>query len=148
MLCPFCKNSESRVIDSRLIDDGVSIRRRRQCPKCMRRFSTTEKISLSVIKRSGIIEPFNKNKIINGLRKASKGRPVSNYDLELLAQEVEDTIRSSGIAEINSYRVGLTILTPLKKLDEITYLRFASVYQNFNSLDDFENVISDLRSTQ
>ena len=90
MYCPFCRNPDSRVVDSRMADDGSAIRRRRQCPECGRRFTTVETTSLSVIKRSGVGEPFSRSKVINGVRKACQGRPVSEDDLALLAQEVEE----------------------------------------------------------
>jgi transcriptional repressor NrdR len=108
--CPFCRHADSRVVDSRTSDDGLSIRRRRQCPACNRRFTTVETASLSVVKRSGATEPFSREKIINGVRKACQGRPVSEDDLALLAQRVEETIRSSGSAELDAYEIGLTIL--------------------------------------
>ncbi|WP_312178675.1 transcriptional regulator NrdR [Arthrobacter sp.] len=146
MYCPFCRNADSRVVDSRLADDGSAIRRRRQCPECGRRFSTVETTSLSVIKRSGVAEPFSRSKVINGARKACQGRPVSEDDLALLAQEVEETIRASGVAEIQAHEVGLAILQPLQKLDQVAYLRFASVYQSFESLEDFETAIAALRA--
>jgi transcriptional repressor NrdR len=98
-----------------------------------------------VIKRSGVGEPFSRSKVINGVRKACQGRPVSEDDLALLAQEVEEQIRASGAAEIDAHEVGLVILGPLQKLDQVAYLRFASVYQAFESLDDFETAISLLR---
>ncbi|UKA64259.1 transcriptional regulator NrdR [Arthrobacter sp. MMS18-M83] len=145
MYCPFCRNPDSRVVDSRMADDGSAIRRRRQCPECGRRFTTVETTSLSVIKRSGVGEPFSRIKIINGVRKACQGRPVTEDDLAMLAQEVEENIRSSGAAEIDAHEVGLAILGPLQKLDEVAYLRFASVYQAFESLEDFESAISLLR---
>lgn len=145
MYCPFCRNPDSRVVDSRLGDDGSAIRRRRQCPQCGRRFSTVETTSLTVIKRSGAGEPFSRSKIINGVRKACQGRPVTEDDLALLAQEVEETVRASGVAEIDAHEVGLAILEPLRKLDQIAYLRFASVYQGFESLEDFEDAIRTLR---
>ncbi|TKV28219.1 transcriptional repressor NrdR [Arthrobacter sp. NamB2] len=145
MYCPYCRNPDSRVVDSRLADDGSAIRRRRQCPQCGRRFSTVETTSLSVIKRSGAGEPFSRSKIINGVRKACQGRPVTEDDLALLAQEVEETVRASGVAEIDAHEVGLAILEPLRKLDQIAYLRFASVYQGFESLEDFEEAIQTLR---
>ena len=110
MHCPFCRHADSRVVDSRTSDDGSSIRRRRQCPACNRRFTTVETASLSVVKRSGATEPFSREKIINGVRKACQGRPVSEDDLALLAQRVEETIRSSGSAELDAYEIGLTIL--------------------------------------
>lgn len=146
MYCPFCRNPDSRVVDSRLVDDGSAIRRRRLCPECDRRFSTIETTSLTVNKRSGVSEPFSRSKIINGVRKACQGRPVSEDDLAMLAQDVEESIRASGIAEIDAHAVGLEILKPLQRLDQIAYLRFASVYQDFESLEDFENAIETLRA--
>lgn len=145
MHCPFCRHADSRVIDSRTADDGSSIRRRRECPECGRRFTTVETASLSVLKRSGVSEPFSREKIVSGVKKACQGRPVSEDDLAVLAQRVEETIRANGQAEINALDIGLAILPPLRDLDEIAYLRFASVYQAFDSLDDFENAIGRLR---
>lgn len=145
MHCPFCRHADSRVIDSRTADDGSLIRRRRQCPNCGKRFSTVEAFSLSVVKRSGVVEPFSRDKIITGVRKACQGRPVSDDDLALLAQKVEEAIRDSGQAEIDALDIGLAILTPLRDLDEVAYLRFASVYQAFDSLEDFDRAIADLR---
>jgi transcriptional repressor NrdR len=144
--CPFCRHADSRVVDSRTSDDGSSIRRRRQCPQCGRRFTTVETASLSVVKRSGATEPFSREKIVNGVRKACQGRPVSEDDLALLAQRVEEMVRSTGSAELDAYEIGLTILGPLRELDEVAYLRFASVYQAFDSLDDFEAAITSLRA--
>ena len=144
--CPFCRHADSRVVDSRTSDDGSSIRRRRQCPECGRRFTTVETASLSVVKRSGATEPFSREKIVNGVRKACQGRPVSEDDLALLAQRVEELVRSTGSAELDAYEIGLTILGPLRELDEVAYLRFASVYQAFDSLDDFEAAITSLRA--
>jgi transcriptional repressor NrdR len=146
MYCPFCRNPDSRVVDSRVTEDGSAIRRRRQCSECGRRFTTLETTSLTVIKRSGAGEPFSRSKIVSGVRKACQGRPVSDDDLALLAQEVEETVRASGAAEINAHEVGLAILGPLKKLDLVAYLRFASVYQGFESLEDFEAAIEQLRT--
>jgi transcriptional repressor NrdR len=143
--CPFCRHSDSRVVDSRTAEDGSAIRRRRQCPNCGRRFTTVETTSLNVMKRSGAVEPFSRDKIISGVRKACQGRPVSDDDLALLAQQVEETIRSNGVAEIDAHEVGLTILGPLRELDEVAYLRFASVYQAFSSLEDFDAAIAALR---
>lgn len=143
--CPFCRHPDSRVVDSRTAEDGSAIRRRRQCPECGRRFTTIESTSLSVMKRSGVVEPFSRDKIISGVRKACQGRPVSEGDLALLAQQVEEKIRATGAAEVDAHEVGLTILEPLKDLDEVAYLRFASVYRNFGSLEDFDEAITDLR---
>lgn len=145
MHCPFCRHPDSRVIDSRTSDDGLSIRRRRQCPECGRRFSTTETASLTVIKRSGVVEPFSRGKVMSGVRKACQGRPVTESDLAMLAQQVEESVRSSGQAQLDANDIGLAILPHLRELDEIAYLRFASVYQAFESLEDFESAIAGLR---
>lgn len=146
MHCPFCRHPDSRVVDSRTSDDGASIRRRRQCPQCHRRFTTVETASLSVVKRSGVVEPFSREKIVSGVRKACQGRPVSEDDLALLAHRVEETLRSTGSAELDAHEIGLAILGPLRELDEVAFLRFASVYQAFESLDDFEAAITALRA--
>lgn len=148
MFCPFCRHPDSRVIDSRTSDDGVSIRRRRQCPECGRRFSTLETASLSVIKRSGVTEPFSREKIAAGVKKACQGRPVTDQDLAQLAQKVEEAIRQTGASQVDANEIGLAILEPLRELDEVAYLRFASVYQAFESLDDFEQAIDRLRTEQ
>ncbi|AWB86302.1 transcriptional regulator NrdR [Mycetocola zhujimingii] len=145
MFCPFCRHPDSRVIDSRTSDDGLSIRRRRQCPECGRRFSTTETASLNVIKRSGVVEPFSRDKVVSGVRKACQGRPVTDSDLAVLAQKVEESIRQTGTSQIDANEIGLAILTPLRELDEVAYLRFASVYQGFDSLEDFDAAIALLR---
>ena len=145
MYCPFCRHPDSRVIDSRTSDDGVSIRRRRQCPECGRRFSTLETASLSVIKRSGVTEPFSREKIAAGVKKACQGRPVTDQDLAQLAQRVEEAIRQTGASQVDANEIGLAILEPLRELDEVAYLRFASVYQAFESLDDFEAAVEKLR---
>ena len=145
MFCPFCRYPDSRVIDSRTSDDGLSIRRRRQCPDCGRRFSTTETASLNVVKRSGVVQPFSREKIVSGVRKACQGRPVTDTDLAVLAQKVEETIRATGASQVEANDIGLAILPPLRELDEVAYLRFASVYQGFDSLEDFEEAITLLR---
>ena len=145
MHCPFCRYPDSRVIDSRTSDDGASIRRRRECPQCNQRFSTNETASLVILKRSGVAEPFSRDKIVGGLRKACQGRPVTEADLAILAQTVEETIRATGAAQVEAHDVGLAILGPLRELDEVAYMRFASVYQGWESLDDFEQAIKLLR---
>lgn len=145
MYCPFCRHPDSRVIDSRTSDDGVSIRRRRECPECGRRFSTLETASLTVVKRSGVSEPFSREKIAVGVKKACQGRPVTDGDLAQLAQRVEEAIRQTGVSQIEANDIGLSILEPLRELDEVAYLRFASVYQAFESLDDFDRAIEALR---
>jgi len=145
MHCPFCRYPDSRVIDSRTSDDGLAIRRRRQCPECGRRFSTTETASLMVIKRSGVVEPFSREKIVAGVRKACQGRPVTDADLAQLAQKVEEALRATGASQLDANDIGLAILPELRQLDEVAYLRFASVYQAFENLDDFEVAIAQLR---
>jgi transcriptional repressor NrdR len=145
MHCPFCRHDDSRVVDSRASEDGASTRRRRQCTECGRRFTTVETASLAVIKRSGAAEPFSREKVAAGVRKACQGRPVSDDDLAVLAHRVEEAIRSTGVAEIDAHEIGLVVLEPLRELDEVAYLRFASVYQGFESLADFERAIAGLR---
>jgi len=146
MRCPFCKAEDSRVVDSRVIDDGLAIRRRRECADCGRRFTTAETSVLYVSKRSGATEPFSRSKVVSGVRKACQGRPVGEDDLARLAQQVEDTLRATGSAEIPAQEVGLAILGPLRELDEVAYLRFASVYRSFDNLEDFEAEIALLRA--
>ncbi|ACU35383.1 MULTISPECIES: transcriptional regulator NrdR [Actinosynnema] len=145
MRCPFCRNSESRVVDSREVDEGQVIRRRRSCTTCGRRFTTVEEAVLAVVKRSGVTEPFSRDKVVNGVRRACQGRPVDDDAFQHLAHRVEESIRSTGVAEIPSHEVGLAILGPLRDLDEVAYLRFASVYRSFSSVEDFEKEIADLR---
>lgn len=146
MHCPFCRHPDSRVVDSRTTDDGAAIRRRRQCPDCSRRFTTVETASLMVIKRSGVTEPFSRAKVITGVRKACQGRPVTEDALAQLGQRVEEAIRATGSAEVSSHDVGLAILGPLQDLDLVAYLRFASVYRAFDSLEDFDDAITQLRT--
>lgn len=133
-------------MDSRETDDGRAIRRRRSCTACSRRFSTIESAVLLVCKRSGVLEPFSREKVMNGVRRACQGRPVDEDALALLAQTVEDSLRAAGTAEIPSPEVGLAILGPLRELDEVAYLRFASVYRSYTSVDDFLNEIVSLRA--
>jgi transcriptional repressor NrdR len=133
------------VVDSREADEGQAIRRRRSCPECGRRFTTVETAVLSVVKRSGVTEPFSREKVVRGVRRACQGRQVDNDALNLLAQQVEDAVRASGSAEIPSNEVGLAILGPLRDLDEVAYLRFASVYRSFSSAEDFAREIKELR---
>jgi len=146
MRCPFCKADDSRVVDSRAVEEGAAIRRRRECGVCGRRFTTAETSLLLVVKRSGAVESFSRAKVVNGVRKACQGRPVSDDDLALLAQQVEDALRAGGSAEIPAMEVGLAILGPLRELDEVAYLRFASVYRSFDTLEDFEAEIALLRA--
>ncbi len=148
MRCPFCRNPDSRVVDSREADEGQAIRRRRSCGGCGRRFTTVEEAVLAVVKRSGVTEPFSRDKVVRGVARACQGRPVDPDGLALLAQRVEETVRASGAAEVPSQEVGMAILGPLRELDEVAYLRFASVYRNFSSVSDFEREILDLRARE
>jgi transcriptional repressor NrdR len=146
MHCPFCRADDTRVVDSRATDDGGAIRRRRECVQCGRRFTTAEQATLVVVKRGGATEPFSRAKVLTGVRKACQGRPVTEDDLARLGQRVEESIRATGAAEMDSHEVGLAVLGPLRQLDEVAYLRFASVYRSFESLEDFEAEITLLRA--
>lgn len=146
MRCPFCQHDDSRVLDSRVCEDGLAIRRRRQCPVCERRFTTIERMQMVIVKKDGSEEPFSREKVVSGVRKACKGRPVSDADLARLGQRVEDSLRAGGSSEIPSDQVGLAILPPLRELDPIAYLRFASVYRHYETIDDFILEIERLRA--
>ena len=116
MHCPFCRHTDTRVLDSRVAEDGTSIRRRRQCPACERRFTTLEQMQLVVVKRSGVVEPFSREKVVSGVAKACKGRPVSEADLARLGQRVEETLRASGQSEIPADEVGLVIVETTRRV--------------------------------
>ncbi|WP_336081710.1 transcriptional regulator NrdR [Nocardia sp. SSK8] len=148
MHCPYCRHPDSRVVDSREVEEGTAIRRRRSCPTCGRRFTTVETAILSVVKRSGVTEPFSREKVIVGVRRACQGREVDDDALNLLAQQVEDAVRAKGSPEVPSHEVGLAILGPLRDLDEVAYLRFASVYRSFTSAEDFEREITEMRAAR
>jgi transcriptional repressor NrdR len=145
MHCPFCRNTDTKVLDSRVAEDGSSIRRRRSCQACEQRFTTLELMQLTVVKRSGATEAFDRDKAIAGVRKACKGRPLTEDDLARLGHVVEDSLRGSGQAEFASHEVGMAILEPLRELDEVAYLRFAAVYKQFETAEDFEIEIASLR---
>lgn len=146
MRCPFCRTTDSRVVDSRDADEGQAIRRRRACATCGRRFTTVETTVLAVVKRSGVTEPFSREKVLAGVRKACQGRPVTDDALAVLAQQVEEAVRARGQAEVATHDVGLAVLAPLRDLDPVAYLRFASVYRSFASIDDFAAEIELLRA--
>ena len=148
MHCPYCHHSDSRVLDSRVTEDGASIRRRRQCLSCQRRFTTVEQMQLMVVKKGDVVEPFSRDKVINGVRKACKGRPVTGKQLARLGQTVEDTVRATGQAEVCSEDVGVAILKPLSELDAVAYLRFASVYKHYQCVDDFLAEIARMKAEQ
>ena len=146
MRCPFCRHEDSRVVDSRETDEGTAIRRRRQCVACSRRFTTLEEASLTVVKRNGTKEPFTRAKVMAGVRRACKGRPVDDDQMAALGQQVEEAVRLQGSAEITSNDVGLAILGPLRELDEVGYMRFASVYRGFTTIEDFEREVAGLKA--
>lgn len=143
--CPACGNLDDRVVDSRQAEDGESIRRRRQCTACGRRFTTFERaeiLSLVVIKRSGRTEPFDATKIVDGVRSAIKGRPVGEREIENLALTVEEEMRLDGDSEVTSERVGRAVLERLYNLDAVAAVRFASVYKGFDDPSDFERELT------
>jgi transcriptional repressor NrdR len=140
MRCPWCVHDEDRVVDSRAADGGASIRRRRECGHCGRRFTTYERleeVGILVVKRDGHKEPFDREKVTSGVHKAIKNRPVSEEQVEALARSVEDELRKKGPV-VTSQEVGLATLSALRSLDDVAYLRFASVYKDFQEVTDFE----------
>jgi len=141
--CPACASVDDKVVDSRLADDGAAIRRRRECLSCGRRFTTFERVeetALVVVKRSGDRQPFDRGKVVAGLRAAAKNRPVDDARLETLAAEVEESVRLVG-GEVASQQIGLAVLERLRALDDVAYLRFASVYKGFEDVEDFEREV-------
>lgn len=142
MHCPACRADDTKVVDSRLAQEGASVRRRRQCVACTHRFTTFERVEevpLVIVKSSGDSELFDRAKIVHGVRSAAKGRSVDEVAIDRLAVEVEDEIRLAGGGEVSSSRVGLAVLERLRGLDEVAYLRFASVYKNFDAASDFQS---------
>ena len=146
MICPFCKCPDTKVVDTRESDNGTSVRRKRMCLKCLRKFATVESTQLLVCKKDGTFEPFNRGKIATGVFKACKGRGIGYSSIEALAQEVEESIRSRGAGQVSSREIGLEVLGPLKKLDAVAYLRFASVYENFDTPEDFARAARELEA--
>ena len=149
MRCPWCQSLEDKVVDSRLAEDGVAIRRRRECLSCNRRFTTYERLEeapLWVVKRGGQREPFDRAKVVAGVRAATKNRPVTEERLEEIAQEVEEALRGQG-AEVASQQIGVAVLERLREVDDVAYLRFASVYKGFEDLGDFQREVGLLTKT-
>ena len=145
MRCPACSSLDDRVIDSRTSDDGGTIRRRRECADCRRRFTTYERIEevpVVIVKRSGEREPFDRVKIVVGLRAAAKSRPLSDDQLEVIAADIDDQLRLAGGGDVPSERVGLLVLDHLRDRDHVAYMRFASVYKGFDDAADFEREIT------
>ena len=147
MKCPFCFNDESKVVDSRSTDDNTTIRRRRECTKCNKRYTTYEKIEdipVLVIKRDLARENFNKEKIITGLIIACQKRPVSRKQIEEIAEDIEKKISNKMLTEIESETIGEMVMEKLKEIDEISYVRFASVYRQFKDINTFLEEITRL----
>jgi len=150
MYCPSCHADDTKVIDSRVADEGCAIRRRRLCPQCSHRFTTYERLEelpLTVVKTHGGRELFDRAKLIAGVQAACKGRPVSNEQIESLGESVEDEARLQG-NDVSSVAVGLAVLDRLRELDEVAYLRFASVYKNFDAARDFAQELQLLQKLQ
>jgi transcriptional repressor NrdR len=148
--CPRCRADDTKVLDSREVNDGDAIRRRRSCPNCLARFTTYERmeeVPIVVIKQGGGREPFDRAKIVAGVAAASKGRPVVGEQIEQLAEELEDVARASG-PEVTSAELGLAVLERLRRLDEVAYLRYASVYKNFDAAADFQRELTALKKLQ
>ena len=149
MKCPFCSYADSRVIDSRSVDNGTSIRRRRECPECGRRFTTYEKYEetpLLVIKKDGRRELFDSQKLTNGLLKAFEKRPFSYEQIQSIASGIERDLRALGESEVKSPLIGETVMKALEKIDQIAYVRFASVYRQFADVNSFMQEIQGMLS--
>lgn len=139
MQCPSCRADDTKVVDSRLAQEGAAIRRRRQCLTCADRFTTFERVDhapLSVHKSTGETQPFERSKVVAGIAAATKGRSVSDSDLDQIATRVEDALRLKG-SEVTSAMIGLAVLDELRSVDDVSYLRFASVYKHFDAAADF-----------
>ena len=147
MRCPHCGARDTRVVDSRDLDDAATIRRRRECAACSTRFTTYERVEaprLIVVKRDGARQEFDREKLVSGLRKALTRRPVPEDAAELAADRIEAELRAAGQAEIPSSRIGAAAMDALRPLDQIAYIRFASVYQSFEDLEDLKREVDSL----
>ncbi len=147
MRCPYCSNEQDKVVDSRVADEGRAIRRRRECLACNRRYTTferAEEVPLIVEKRSGAEELFDRTKIVEGIGKACKNRPVSVGEIEAIADDIEEAMRADARRPVPSAEIGREVLERLRYLDEVAYLRFASVYKDFQELTDFERELGSL----
>jgi transcriptional repressor NrdR len=141
LFCPYCGNEEDKVVDSRTAEEGRAIRRRRECLNCGRRYTTferAEEVPLLVAKRNGVEEPFDLEKVVAGIRMAVKNRPVTEAEVTALSEDVEEAMRADSRRPIPSSEIGREVLERLRELDDVAYLRFASVYKDFQELDDFE----------
>ncbi len=147
MRCPYCSSIDNKVVDSRMGKEGDSIRRRRECLKCEGRFTTYERVEEvlpSVIKKDGRREPFDRLKILNGLKKACEKRPISTEMLEKTVEEIEKSLQEKGLKEIPSTVIGEEVMERLHKLDEVAYVRFASVYRSFRDINEFMSELKDI----
>ena len=147
MRCPFCAHSESKVVDSRPTDEGISIRRRRECLSCGQRFTTYETIEsvpLVVVKKDGSRQSFDRSKVLHGLVKACEKRPVPMAKLEAAVNDIEQQLQNSLNREIKSQHIGELVMEKLKEVDEVAYVRFASVYRQFKDIETFRNELNKL----
>lgn len=148
MKCPFCFFLENKVVNSRLVGDGVSIKRRRQCLRCKKRFTTHEtvqEIQLMVVKRDGRRELFDRNKVLTGIRKACEKRPISTEKILEVAETIEQECKNKFGKEVMSLEIGQKIMEKLKKLDDVAYVRFASVYKNFSDVSSFLKEVKQIK---
>jgi len=149
MRCPFCDNADTQVIETRVSDEGDSTRRRRRCPNCDKRFTTYERIELSmpaVVKKNGSRTEFDRRKLRASLQLALRKRPVSSEQVDAAIQRIEEKLLSLGLREVPSEKIGELVMRELKKLDKIGYVRFASVYRSFEDVDEFADAIEEVRS--
>ncbi|OIO52860.1 transcriptional regulator NrdR [Candidatus Peregrinibacteria bacterium CG08_land_8_20_14_0_20_41_10] len=148
MFCPKCKNADTRVLDSRMVDEGKSIRRRRECEKCSHRFTTYERpdfVSFIVVKKDGTREPYNRNKVEEGIWRSCTKRPITQEQINQLLNNLEEKWLTNK-KEISSKRIGQDIMEALKKIDQIAYIRFASVYRSFKDVEEFKTELDKLLS--
>ncbi|VVB81806.1 Transcriptional repressor NrdR [uncultured archaeon] len=151
MKCPFCQHTDNKVLDSRLTPDSDGIRRRRECTKCTKRFTTyerTEMFDISVVKRDGRREPFSREKVLKGVMRACEKRPVKREDMERIVTTVEAVLRQSDKDEISSRKIGELVMQELAKLDDVAYVRFASVYKKFKDANQFVDAIKSLKELE
>ncbi|ABS61003.1 MULTISPECIES: transcriptional regulator NrdR [Fervidobacterium] len=149
MRCPFCGYEDTRVLDSRELSEGRAIRRRRECPQCHARFTTYERYEtgpITVIKKDGRREKFDRKKILNGLLKAFEKRPITVDDMERIVDNIVSQLQKSGTLEVPSELIGKLVMEELRKVDQVAYVRFASVYKDFREIDQFIEVIKELRN--
>lgn len=149
MRCPYCEVDHDKVVDSRPSDEGAAVRRRRECLECGRRFTTYERheeVPVLVRKRSGLVEPYDREKLLAGIQRAIAGRVVADGAAEIIADDIDERVRAAG-REVSSEFLGLAVLEHLRALDPVSYLRFASVYKGFEDVGDFEAEVEELQKT-